>query len=56
VGIEEYLILLTICETCEYQGLSFLDFLRSGEQDIEAFTLRHGKTRKQRPENLTEPN
>jgi hypothetical protein len=36
-GIEEYLILLSICETCEYQGLDFLDFLRSGEKDIEAF-------------------
>jgi hypothetical protein len=36
-GIQEYLILLSICETCEYQGLDFLDFLRSGEKDIEAF-------------------
>ncbi len=36
-GIEDYLILLSICETCEYQGLDVLDFLRSGEKDIEAF-------------------
>ncbi len=36
-GIEEYLILLSICETCEYQGLSFLDFLQSGEKDIRVF-------------------
>ena len=36
-GTEEYLILLSICETCEYQGLDFLDFLRSGEKDIEVF-------------------
>ena len=37
VGTEEYLVLLSICETCEYQGLDFLDFLRSGEKDIEVF-------------------
>jgi len=37
-GIEEYLTLLTICETCEYSGVDFLDFLRSGEKDIETFT------------------
>ena len=36
-GIEEYLTLLTICETCEYSGVDFLDFLRSGERDIHAF-------------------
>jgi predicted RecB family nuclease len=43
-GTEEYLILLSICETCEYQGLDFLDFLHSGEKDIEAFA----KTRRRR--------
>lgn len=36
-GIDEYLTLLSIAETCEYQGLDFLDFLRSGEKDIHAF-------------------
>jgi hypothetical protein len=36
-GIEEYLTLLTVSETCKYQGLDFLDFLRSGEKDIDAF-------------------
>src|SRR5262249_25831124 len=36
-GIEEYLTLLTVSETCECQGLDFLDFLRSGENDIDAF-------------------
>lgn len=36
-GVDEYLTLLTIRETCEYQGLDFLDFLRSGERDIVAF-------------------
>ena len=31
------LVLLSICETCDYQGLDFLDFLRSGETDIAVF-------------------
>ena len=36
-GLRDYLVLLSICETCNYQGLDFLDFLRSGETDIAAF-------------------
>jgi len=36
-GIREYLVLLSICQTCKYSGLDFLDFLRSGETDIHAF-------------------
>jgi Transposase IS66 family len=36
-GMTEYLILLSICEACKYKGISFLDFLRSGEKDIDMF-------------------
>ena len=36
-GTEEYLTLLSVCRTCEYQGVDFLDFLRSGEKDISAY-------------------
>ncbi|WP_334319312.1 IS66 family transposase [Termitidicoccus mucosus] len=36
-GLREYLVLLSVCETCKYQGVKFLDFLRSGEQDIHRF-------------------
>ncbi|HHT9114324.1 MAG TPA: IS66 family transposase [Candidatus Wunengus sp. YC65] len=36
-GIREYLILLSVCETCRCKGVSFLEFLRSGEKDIDAF-------------------
>jgi predicted RecB family nuclease len=39
-GIREYLILLSICETCKYKGVSFLDFLRSGEKDIDMFITK----------------
>ena len=36
-GIREYLILISICETCKIKGVNFLEFLRSGEKDIDAF-------------------
>lgn len=36
-GIREYLTLLSICETCKYKGISFLDFLRSEKRDIDEF-------------------
>jgi predicted RecB family nuclease len=42
-GIREYLILLSICETCKYKGVSFLDFLRSGEKDIDVFIAAGGR-------------
>jgi hypothetical protein len=36
-GIREYLVLLSVCQTCKYMGVDFLDFLRSGEKDIHTF-------------------
>ena len=39
-GIEEYLTLLSLCQTCEYTGLDFLDFLLSGDKDVHAFRAR----------------
>ena len=47
-GIRDYLILLSICETCKSKGVSFLDFLRSGERDIDAFAdskCRRGRSK-----------
>jgi hypothetical protein len=38
-GLREFLILLSICETCKYKGVDFLDFLRSGSKDIDDFVL-----------------
>jgi hypothetical protein len=46
-GIREYLTLLSICETCKYQGVSFLDFLRSGEKDIDVFMKRGTRVSKE---------
>jgi hypothetical protein len=46
-GLEEYLTLLSVCQTCKYMGVDFLDFLRSGEKDIHAFA--ESRRRRKRP-------
>jgi hypothetical protein len=47
VGLEDYLVLLSIFQTCRCKGLSFLQFLLSGEQDIDTFAA---STRRRRPQ------
>src|SRR5262249_14715196 len=39
-GMRDYLVLLSICETCKCKGASFLNFLRSGEMDVDTFADR----------------
>jgi hypothetical protein len=39
-GIEEYLTLLSIQQTCKYRGINFFDFLKSGETSIEKFSIK----------------
>jgi predicted RecB family nuclease len=39
-GMQEYLVLLSISETCKNKGVSFLDFLLSGESDVNQFSAR----------------
>jgi hypothetical protein len=36
-GIREYLVLLSVSETCKCKGVRFLDFLLSGKLDIDRF-------------------
>jgi hypothetical protein len=40
-GLRDYLVLLSICETCKARGINFLEFLRSRESDIDVFSA-HG--------------
>jgi hypothetical protein len=47
-GTDEYLILLSICETCKCYGVRFLDFLRSGDMDVHAFAEKT-RGRRRRP-------
>ena len=43
-GLRDYLVLLSICETCKARGINFLEFLRSRESDIDVFSA-HGEKR-----------
>ena len=54
-GVEEYLTLLSVCQTCKYMGVDFLDFLRSGEKDIHAFAESR-RRRKRKPQTTPPPN
>jgi hypothetical protein len=40
-SLDRYLTLLSVCRTCEYQGLDFLNFLRSGVKDIAKYALEY---------------
>jgi hypothetical protein len=45
-GITDYLVLLSVYETCKYKGASFLKFLLSGEKDIDEFIRTGGKRKR----------
>ena len=38
--LSDYLVLLSVYQTCKYRGVSFLKFLLSGEADVDAFCQR----------------
>jgi hypothetical protein len=44
-GLREFLILLSICETCKYKSVDFLDFLRSDSKDVDDFLISGRKQR-----------
>jgi hypothetical protein len=45
-GLSDYLVLLSVYQTCRYKGVSFFQFLRSQEKDIDLFST--GRRNKQR--------
>ncbi len=45
-GLQDYLVLLSLYQTCRYKGLEFLPFLLSGERDIEAFATSKSRARR----------
>jgi hypothetical protein len=47
-GLSEYLVLLSVQQTCKCRGVSFLKFLLSQEDDVEAF-CRRGRKKNPRP-------
>jgi len=44
-GLSDYLVLLSVCQTCQYKGVSFLKFLLSKEQDVDVFCRRKQRRR-----------
>ena len=44
-GLSDYLVLLSVCQTCQYKGVSFLKFLLSKELDIDKFEQRKQQRR-----------
>jgi predicted RecB family nuclease len=39
-GLRDYLVLLSLCETCKYKSVDFLSFLRSGSKNVADFANR----------------
>lgn len=48
-GLQDYLVLLSVQQTCRYKGVPFLDFLLSKETDIDAFCERSYSRAGRRP-------
>jgi hypothetical protein len=44
-GLRDFLVLLSLCETCKYKNVDFLEFLRSGSKDIHDFAISRRKRR-----------
>jgi hypothetical protein len=44
-GLREFLVLLSICETCKCKNVEFLEFLRSGAKDIDEFATNQRRQR-----------
>jgi hypothetical protein len=47
-GLSDYLVLLSLYETCKYRGVSFLKFLLSQEEDVKDY-CRRGRKKKGPP-------
>jgi predicted RecB family nuclease len=45
-GLSDFLVLLSVCQTCKYRGVSFLKFLLSGEDDVEAYCQRRRRQKR----------
>jgi hypothetical protein len=44
-GIRDFLVLLSVCETCKCKNIEFLEFLRSGSTNIAEFAIGQSKRR-----------
>jgi hypothetical protein len=44
-GIQAYLVLLSVCQTCKYRGISFIEFVQSGQPEIDQLVSRRSSQR-----------
>jgi hypothetical protein len=44
-GLEQFLTLLGVCQTCKYKGINFWKFLSSRKQNIDGFSERKCRQR-----------
>jgi len=44
-GLSDHLVLLSLYQTCKYRGVSFLKFILSREEDVEAYCRREREKR-----------
>lgn len=42
-GLKQYLVLLSVFQTCRYQGINFMEFLVSKEKDVDHFSQRRSR-------------
>ncbi len=52
IAIQDYLILLSVCETCRYRGINFWEFLCSGCNGVDAYVKRFRSTKPIRSVNV----
>lgn len=48
-SLRDFLVLLSLRETCKYKSVDFLDFLRSGSKNVDDFVISQPKRRTGRP-------
>ena len=51
-SIGDYLVLLSISQTCEYRGIDFLQFLRSGEKRIDDYVRQNSRPNFRQPSRI----
>jgi hypothetical protein len=44
-GLQDFLVLLSLCETCKYKNVDFLGLLRSGSKNVDDFAARRRSAR-----------
>lgn len=45
-GVKDYMVLLSLCETCRFKKIRFLEFLRSGELEIDSLVKKRKGNRR----------